>query len=131
MITRYLINGVFATLVHYSVLYFLVEIATLESIGFANLLASVFGIGSSFLGNKYYVFSAGLSPVKRQLLLFVAFYGLLALTHGLVLYLWSDMLGLHYSYGFLIALAIQVVLGFFVNKYVVFKNDVATRKPSF
>ena len=129
MIVRYLVNGSVATVVHFIALYLLVEIALTPSVGVANLVASVFGIGSSFLGNKYYVFAAGLSPMRRQLVLFVSFYALLALMHGSILYLWSDVLRFHYFSGFAIALVIQVVLGYAVNKHVVFKNNLPPGAP--
>ena len=49
-------HGVLATAVHFGILSFNLNIVDFESAGLANLIASLFGIGASFLGNRYFVF---------------------------------------------------------------------------
>jgi putative flippase GtrA len=116
---RYLANGVFATAVHFAVLYAGVELLQLRSAGWSNLIASVFGIGVSFLGNRYFVFDDR-SHIAAQAKRFFLVYALIALTHGAVLWLWTDVWHLNYRVGFLIAVAIQVLLGYVASKYWVF-----------
>ena len=53
---KFTINGIIATFIHYTVLNFNLTIIELESAGIANFIASFFGIITSFVGNKYYVF---------------------------------------------------------------------------
>lgn len=118
--SRYLINGLVATAGHFAVLYFCIEGLQLGSAGLSNALASVVGILISFLGNRYFVFRRNEQSLMAQAMRFVAMYALIALMHGAVLYLWSDRLGLPYQSGFVLAVALQVVLGYLVNKYFVF-----------
>ncbi len=121
---RYLANGVLATVVHFAALYSCVEILRLASAGWSNLIASVFGIGVSFLGNRYFVFDQRITGIWQQAQRFFLVYALIACTHGAVLWLWTDHWQLNYRFGFLIAVAIQVVLGYLASKHWVFKaND--------
>lgn len=119
-ISRYLINGLVATAGHFATLYFGIEVLQLGSAGLSNALASVVGITLSFLGNRYLVFRQNGQTITAQAMRFVALYALIAVLHGAVLYLWSDRLGLPYQSGFVLAVALQIVLGYVVNKYLVF-----------
>lgn len=118
---RYLVNGVVATAVHYSVLNLNIHVLKFPSAGLANLVAAVFGIACSFLGNRYFVFPASASPLRDQILKFGGLYGAIALLHGLTLYIWTDHLHLNYTIGFLIATVLQVSLSYVGNKVFVFK----------
>ncbi|WCE05188.1 GtrA family protein [Pseudoxanthomonas sp. JBR18] len=120
-LTRYLINGLVATVVHYSTLRFNLEVLQMRSAGIANALAALFGIAVSFVGSRYYVFRAAEKALVRQGTLFLSFYGLIALVHGLILYIWTDRAGLNYTAGFLVATVMQVCFSFVVNKFMVFK----------
>lgn len=117
---RYLINGVFATGVHYGVLSLNLEVLELSSAGLANLVAAVFGITASFLGSRYFVFRRTDDPLLVQAVRFSGLYGAIAILHGLVLLLWTDWLALNYSAGFLIATLLQVSLTYVGNKRLVF-----------
>ena len=55
-VARYIVNGLFATAVHYGVLTFCLTVLQLPSAGVANLIAAVFGITASFFGSRYFVF---------------------------------------------------------------------------
>ena len=46
---------------------------------------------------------------------------MIAVGHGLILYLWTDRAGLDYRIGFLVATCFQVACSFFGNKLWVFK----------
>lgn len=121
-IGRYVINGVVATAAHYCVLYLNLEVIRLEYAAIANIIASIVGICVSFLGNRYFVFADTSEPVFSQAARFGGLYGVVALIHGSVLFVWTDWLGLHYGIGFLIAVGIQTALGFWGNKRYVFNR---------
>jgi len=123
-ITRYAANGVAATAVHYSALYICVEIIEFQLIGAANLFASTFGILASFLGNKYFVFNSNHGRAHAQLLKFIAFYVLIAVIHGAILLVWSDVYQLNYNHGFALAVTIQFLLGYLVSKYLIFNQKI-------
>jgi putative flippase GtrA len=122
-IVRYIINGLIATTVHYCVLKFNLEVLNFLSAGLANLTAAVFGIASSFLGSRYFVFRKSGESIKFQAIKFSGFYGLIAILHFLVLFLWNDYLGLDFTFGFLIATALQLPISYLANKFIVFKNE--------
>lgn len=120
-VLRYVLNGVAATGVHYSVLYSCIEILHFNSIGLANFCASLVGISSSFLGNRYFVFGQRDQKIVSQFVRFISLYSLVAFLHGAFLYVWSDILLNDYNYGFAIAVAIQFLLGYYASKGFVFK----------
>ncbi len=120
-LVRYLINGVVATVVHYAVLRFNIEVLHVPYAGLANAIAAVFGIAVSFLGSRYFVFRAVQEGIYRQGALFLLVYGCIAILHGLFLYFWSDRLGFDYSIGFLLATGMQMVISFIANKFMVFR----------
>lgn len=121
-LTRYAANGVVATVIHYLVLYTCVEIVGFQFIGLANLLASSFGILASFFGNKYFVFRPNYGCAHTQLFKFIFFYAFIAIIHGAVLHIWSDVYHLNYNYGFILAVTIQFLLGYFASKLLVFSE---------
>lgn len=121
-ILRYVVNGVAATLVHYTVLTVNLELLGFSSAGAANLVAACFGITASFLGSRYYVFRSAHAPIAGQFLKFGGLYAAIAVLHGLVLWLWTDRFGLDYRAGFLLAAALQVSLSYIGNKFLVFRT---------
>jgi len=120
-LVRYVINGVIATAVHYGVLSFNLDVLNFPSAGLANLAAAVFGISTSFLGSRYFVFPKTGEAITTQAIKFSGLYGAIAVLHGLVLLVWTDWLGLDYRLGFLIATGFQVSLSYIGNKFLVFK----------
>lgn len=117
---RYVINGVAATGVHYTALLINLHVLGIASAGLANLLAALVGITASFLGSRYFVFRGHTESLLRQAAKFGLLYGAIALLHGLVLYLWTDLAGFDYRIGFLFALVLQVALSYWGNKRLVF-----------
>lgn len=117
---RYIVNGLVATVVHYAVLTFNLQVLGMTSAGAANLVAAIFGITVSFLGSRYFVFSKTDEAMLPQLLKFSGLYGAITVLHGTVLLVWTDWLGFDYRLGFLIATAFQVSLSYFGNKKLVF-----------
>ena len=118
---RYVINGVVATAVHYSVLTFNLKVLQVSYAGVANFFAAIFGITVSFLGSRYFVFRRTDEPIIAQGIKFSVLYGLIALLHGLVLFALTDQLRIDYRIGFLVATVLQVLLSFVGNKVLVFK----------
>lgn len=121
-ISRYIINGLLATAMHYGVLTFLLEVINLSSAGVANLFAAIVGISASFLGSRYFVFRNHKENIITQAVKFSGLYGFIAVLHGLILYIWSDHFGLDYRIGFLVATFFQVSLSFIGNKLLVFNK---------
>lgn len=120
---RFIVNGLFATGVHFAVLTFNLKVLGFGSAGLANLMAAVAGISASFLGNRFFVFAtADTQPMLTQAIKFSGLYGAIAVLHGAVLWLWSDRLGLDYRLGFLLATGMQVSLSYLGNKLLVFKS---------
>lgn len=121
MFLRFLFNGLFATVVHFAALFFLVEFSVVPSAGVANGFASAFGIASSFIGNKLYVFPGTVnSPFVAQVTKFVALYSILALMNFAAMTVFADIMGLSYKIGFLACVILQVGLSYLGNKYLVF-----------
>lgn len=118
---RHLVNGGVATLIHFSVLVFCVEVLDIQSKGLANGIAAVFGIATSFLGNRHFVFRKAQSAIAGQAGRFMIGYALLAVLHAIFIHIWSDRVGLDYRIGFVIATGVQVVASFLFNKRMVFK----------
>lgn len=118
---RFCINGGVATLIHFSVLVAGVELLQIPSAGLANALASLFGILASFFGNRWFVFPKTGSPVLAEFTKFAGLYALIAILHGLILFVWSDNYGFDYRAGFVCATCLQVILSYFINKFLVFK----------
>lgn len=118
---RYVINGLVATGVHFAVLTLLVEVVHVPSKGVANLLAASVAIVASFLGNRYFVFSATQARASGQLWRFVLLYAAIALINGGLMALWSDLLKFDYRVGFVLISIIQFILSFLGNRLLVFK----------
>ncbi len=124
---RYLINGLFATGVHFAVLSGCLNLLHLSSAGLSNGIASTAGIACSFLGNRHFVFRQQTTAVAGQVWRFALLYGAIALLHTGVLWLWTDRMGWSYQTGFVLAVALQVVLGYVAGKYFVFVAPPAQR----
>lgn len=118
---RYAINGGLSTVVHYLALSVGIDIVGIPSASAANLLAAMIGIATSFVGSKYYVFRRHSEPFHGQAAKFVTLYGFIAMMHGVVLALVTDIGGLDYRIGFVLATALQVTLSYAGNQRFVFK----------
>ena len=118
---RYVANGLVATGVHFGVLSFNLHTLRIESAGLANLIGSVFGIIVSFLGSRYFVFLATKDDLLAQAAKFSSLYAVIALLHGMILFVWTDYLGFDYRVGFMIATCAQTISSYLGNKFLVFK----------
>ena len=120
-LARYIVNGLFATAIHFGVLTFNLKVLYIPYAGVANLIASVFGIATSFIGSRYFVFQGHQDSLRVHFIRFTALYVLIAMLHGLVLLIWTDWWALDYKIGFLLATTMQVSISYFGNKKLVFK----------
>lgn len=118
---KYIVNGLAATGIHFSALVFCLEVLHWQTAGFANFVASIFGITASFIGSRYFVFSGSSVAARSQVVRFIVLYAMLAGMHGFVMYLWADIAKLNYVFGFVIATGLQVLSSYFGNKLLVFK----------
>lgn len=120
-ILRYGINGIVATAVHYAVLIFNLEMLSLSSAGLANMVAALFGISTSFIGSRYFVFRKTDESILPQAAKFGGLYIAFAVVHGAVLFIWTDRLGYDYRLGFILATAFQITGSYLGNRFLVFK----------
>ena len=118
---RYIVNGLAATAVHFTVLTFNLKVLGFSSAGLANLVAAVFGITASFAGSRVYVFQGSAQPLLRLVYRFILLYAAIALLHGALLYGWTDVMALNYIAGFGVATVMQVIFSYWGNKVLVFK----------
>jgi putative flippase GtrA len=118
---RFVINGLFATTVHYAVFSFNLRVLEMPSAGLANFLAAWFGIAASFIGSRYFVFRCVGGPLGQQSVRFLTSYAAIACLHGLLLYAWTDQLHLDYTVGLILAAMMQAVLSYLGNRLLVFK----------
>jgi putative flippase GtrA len=115
----FVLNGLFATAVQYATLVILVELAHLGSVGLANGVASLCGIGASYLGNRFVVFRAP-TATSRTLTRFLLLYGGIAIINAAAMWLWSDLAGLPYTSGFVLVTGLATMVSYLGNRYFVF-----------
>ena len=118
---RYIVNGLAATVIHFLVLKFNLEVVGMPSAGLANGVAAIFGISASFIGSRYFVFRGTSGRLFNQGMLFLVVYACIAVLHALVMHIWADRLGLDYRIGFVLATIMQMAFSFVANKFMVFK----------
>lgn len=120
---KFVANGIFATFIHF---FFLITFITYTdaSYGFSNFIACIFGSISSFLGNKYFVFTFYDQTAQTfvQFFRFLLLYFLLALNAGFTLYFWADIYGFNFIFGFLVITMINVIISFLANKFLIFNH---------
>ena len=120
-LSRFVINGIFATLVHYVIFVISIEFFYIKFIALANLIGAFFGISCSFIGNKYFVFKNNDFNLKSQLLKFTLTYAFLGFVSSTILFVWSDLFKMNYNYGFIFAAFFQFILSFIINRNWVFR----------
>lgn len=117
---RFVINGLIASLIHFSVLYACVNLLIISYDGISNFIGAIFGTIYSFLGNKFFVFNSKHNSIYTEGYKFLILYTLMAFNHGVFLYVWSDLFGQNYILGFIIITILNTMLSFFYNKYKIF-----------
>ncbi len=99
-VVRFVVNGVFATGVHFSVLTFALEVMHIPLAAAANAIAAIFGITVSFLGNRYFVFRNHTETIFTQATRFTGVYVTIAFLHAGVLLVLTDWLKIDFRIGF-------------------------------
>lgn len=128
-IVRFILNGLFATAVHYGVLAGLIEGAGLGSAAVANALAAVCGIAVSYAGNRTFVLRSR-ALHRRAGPRFLACYAAVVSLHGGAMALWADIGGLDYRIGFLLFTGLAAVLTYLLNRFFVFSEPEAGLPPT-
>jgi len=121
LLTRYILNGITATTVHFAILTFNVEVVHFKLVGNANLVAALIASTVAFFGNRHFVFKKSEKPIFAQAAKFGGLYLAMATFHGFGLFIWSDIFQLGYRNGFVLVTALQIIIGYFGNKFLVFK----------
>jgi putative flippase GtrA len=119
---RFVINGLMATTVHFTILSLCIEVLELQSAAISNFLAAVVASMCSFFGNRHYVFKKSTQRLFAQAWRFAVLYLATAVFHGSFLLVWTDWLDHDYRIGFVIATAIQVVASFLGARILVFSK---------
>ena len=94
-VARFVVNGLFATGVHFSVLTFA-------------------------LGNRYFVFRGHTDTILSQAPRFAGVYVTIGLLHAGVLLVLTDWLKIDFRIGFLVATCLQVAISYVGNRRLVF-----------
>jgi len=118
-IGRFILVGLGATAAHYLALAALVDLAGVPSVGLANLAAAAVGIATSYLGNHRVVFASNRRH-RSAMPRFLLSYGVVMGIHGAFLALWSDVWGLDYTVGFVLATGASAVATYLANRLFVF-----------
>lgn len=121
-VLRYVVNGLFATAVHYGVLSIELRALGFTSAGLSNMVAAIFGITASFLGSRYFVFRQTDEGLWHQARKFALLYTLIALLNGAIMATMTDHYGVDYRVTFLIATILQMALSYAGNKWLVFRS---------
>ena len=119
-VVRFVVNGLFATGVHFSVLTFGLEVLHIPLAAAANAIAAVFGITTSFLGNRYFVFRSHTESMPTQAVRFAGVYVTIAFLHAGVLLVLTDWLKIDFRIGFIVATCLQVAISYLGNRRLVF-----------
>ncbi len=122
-VLRFVLNGLFATAVHYGALAALIEGAGMTSAALANALAAVCGIAVSYAGNHAFVMRSR-APHRRAGTRFLACYAAVVSLHGGAMALWADIGGLDYRIGFLLFTGMAAILTYLLNRFFVFREPV-------
>ena len=124
---KFIVNGLFATFVHYVTMLLISNyVISIYLISYG--IASIFGILTSFMGNKFFVFtnsnqnSSQNNNAFKQFKIFLLLYGLIMLICSILMGVLSDLLHINYNLSFIISLGVQTLLSFFGNKNYVFKG---------
>ena len=67
-VARFILNGLAATAVHFTVLSVAIQVLLISPAALANFIAAIFGITVSFLGNRYFVFRSHTERIVAQVL---------------------------------------------------------------
>lgn len=117
---KFIISGVVSTLIHFLFLLIGVEIIKISLISISNLFASFFGLSSSFILNRYFVFRKFNKDILITYIQFMFANTLTIIVTSLLFLLWSDILGWDYRIGFLLIYLFIAIINFYLYKKIIF-----------
>lgn len=112
---RYSLTGGVATAVHYGVLMLLAEVAHVAA-GWAAASGAVAGAAVAYLGNRRFAFAESQTLHRHALPRFLTVAALGAAVSGLVVWLGSTALGVHYLAAQIVATVVALVLTYRLNR---------------
>ncbi len=112
---RYTLTGGIATAVHYGVLLGLVEAGHIAA-GWAAAVGAAAGALVAYLGNRRFVFAGSGASHRQALPRFLTVAALGAAVSGLVVWLGSTALGVHYLAAQVVATVLVLVLTYRLNR---------------
>ena len=112
---RYSLTGGMATAVHYGVLLILVEVVHIAA-GWAAALGAIAGAAVAYLGNRRFTFTGSVARHRQALPRFLTVAALGAAVSGLVVWLGSTALGVHYLAAQVVATILVLVLTYRLNR---------------
>ena len=116
---RFVINGLFATGVHYFLMLIAINILHISLYSLAYAFAFIFAVIVSFWGNKHYVFQKHQFK-PYQFIKFVFLYVGLLIASSFMMWLLADYAGYNYNIGFFIALILQFMGGYLGARFFIF-----------
>ena len=119
-LVRYVLNGLLATAVHFGAAWLCLQLFAFRWASVANFVGVTMGISISFIGNRYFVFVQRASPWLQQLTRFALLYGVIAVIHVSILFVWADIGGGGFNTGFLLATCVQFLCSYWGNRNIVF-----------
>lgn len=112
---RYTLTGGAATAVHYAALFILVEAAHLAA-GWAAAIGATAGAFVAYLGNRFFTFTDSRARHRQALPRFLAVAALGAAVSGLMVWLGSAALGVHYLLAQVLATVVVLMTTYRLNR---------------
>src|SRR5271166_5461409 len=119
--SKFVVIGAGATLVHFTMLSLLIELARFPWPTVASAIGSIFGIMTSYFGNYAWTFARN-EPHRQFAARFVGIYLLSMAANTAVFYIQVHFLGFCYAIAFLVATAGSTLINFVLCKIVVFER---------
>jgi putative flippase GtrA len=119
--SKFAVIGAAATLVHFTTLSLLIEVARFPFPTAASAIGGIFGITTSYLGNYGWTFARN-EPHRQFVARFVFSYLFSMATNTLLFYIQINFLGVYYAIAFLVATAASTLINFGLCKIVVFER---------
>ena len=125
LLKKFVLNGFFATFIHYFTLTFFSSFIFSNSpnpYGWSYAVGSLFGITSSFFGNKFYVFKSTIKKKSstNQFIRFISIYFILMMICSTFMSILSDYFLIDYNISFIVIIGLQTILNYMLLKKYVF-----------
>lgn len=118
-LSRYLFAGLVNTLIGYIVFLILFNLFTMSA-SIANTISYACGLISAYILNKIFVFKVS-EKNKKRAILFILCFCIAFLVNQIVLHIFSQFINANFAQ--IIAMTSYTLLFYFLNKFVVFRNN--------